>query len=154
MSRRSNLPRALRAFVLALVLPALLAPSGWAWRLCFCDSMLLGGLVHREVAAPGEELDSCCQPKPEKRSCCEGELAGATQDEPEQDPSDCNECRMFDAGNAGLASFAAPEVPTMAPPTVVAWVVAVDAAPTRAPRALELVCRAPPGVGRLLPLRI
>ncbi len=154
MPRLPNLHRTLRALVLALVLPALLAPSGWAWRLCFCDSMLLGGLVHREAAAEGEELDSCCRPKPAQRSCCEQELAGEAPDGPQQDPSGCDECRMFDAGNAGLATFAAPDVPTMAPPVVVAWVVAVDVAPMSAPRSLGFECRAPPGVGRLLPLRI
>ena len=152
MPRLPNLPHALRALVLAFVLPALLAPSGWAWRLCFCDSMLLGGLVHREVAADGEELDSCCQKKVVERSCCEEELADEGEDTPA--PAGCTECRMFDAGNLGLATFTTPEVPTMAPPVVVAWVIADAAVPVSAPCALDSACRAPPGVGRLLPLRI
>ncbi|MCC7012947.1 MAG: hypothetical protein IT454_10325 [Planctomycetes bacterium] len=135
----SALHRIGRALALALLLPALLAPSGWALRMCFCDAMTFG---------VGFE-DLCCNPEP-ARGCCESE------DEPqERAPAhhQCEECESFDVGNQGLQPTSAPHLPQVAPPIVIDW---------SAPRS-ELWCsptarrdfgRAPPGRVRALPLRI
>ncbi len=133
-------PAPLRALWLALLLPALLLPSGWQWRLCFCEAM-----------TRGEGELSCCASEElasEERGCC-------SEDEGvEQERHDCSECFYVEAGNEDLASLTLTAIPHVAPPQVIAWREVSAARPRE--RALErlAVGRAPPCVGHSLPLRI
>jgi hypothetical protein len=93
--------RIVRALSLALLLPALLAPSGWAWQVCFCEAVI--------ATFDGAADEGCCDgdATPEAASCCD--VAGATS---EGRCGECGDCRMFDAGNRAMQpSTAAPELP-------------------------------------------
>jgi hypothetical protein len=127
-----------RALMLVLLLPALLAPCGWSWHLCFCKAMR---------AAP-EQVAACC--RPEVPACCEPNPVGRSAHE-------CGQCRRFEADNRGLpTSSPAPqgqealallELPRWlavpAPLLVAPW-----------PRSAIAGGLAPPGSRSLLPLRI
>lgn len=138
------LGRLWRAALLALLLPALLAPSGWAWRLCFCEAMEWG-------LAAATESDSCCR-KTVERDCCAPEEDPAPGETPRE--HSCGECRQFEAGNDDLAVSSAPELPVIAPPVMVEWSTPRLADFRSEPLNRRAACRAPPGVGANLPLRI
>jgi hypothetical protein len=138
--------RLARALLLALLLPALLAPRGWAWQVCFC------------LAASDQGASSCCValetvPSAQKSSiaCC----APTSDDTSETGCGDCGDCRSFDAGNRALqTSPGVPELPTALP---IEHLVALGS-PMALPaygRTLASRGLAPPGAPpRLLPLRI
>ncbi|MBM3989329.1 MAG: hypothetical protein FJ294_15400 [Planctomycetes bacterium] len=132
-----------RTLWLALLAPALLAPSGWQWRLCFCEQM--------SAAAAAER--SCCEE--EEAPIEEGNVEeGCCDEDPMTGRHDCSGCHSVDAGVGALACFSAPSVP-LAPPFC-ALILEV-----RAPRNIDRAngayigrSQAPPGLRGRLPLRI
>lgn len=133
----SLLPQFARALWLALLLPALLAPSGWQWRLCFCDAM---------SAAASEERSCCEEEAPVEQGCCD--------EDPMTGRHECGGCHIVDADVGALACFAAPSVP-LAPP-MRAFTLEVRAHERTACPSGAYVARshAPPGLRGHLPLRI
>jgi hypothetical protein len=143
--------RLARAFLLALLLPALLAPRGWAWQVCFC-------LTASDAASDMGAANGCCtafEPAPSaldsSMSCCEPTSDGTS----ETGCGDCGDCRSFDAGNRALQpSQGVPELPTALP---IEHLVALES-PMALPaygRTLASRGLAPPGAPpRSLPLRI
>lgn len=128
-----------RALLLVLMLPALLAPSSWAMRVCFCDAMAWG---------LGLSSDDCCRPSA-PISCCELETNSDLADDHQ-----CSECRTFEVGNSALQVTPTPSVPDVPLDVVVAWIV-------EPPRDVRTLCDAhcargpaPPAITHILPLRI
>lgn len=147
--------RILRALILALVLPALLVPSGWSAHWCWCEG--LAGAGANECCAP---VDSGSAALEDAVSCCTGETVSSRQDEHGNakphacGQSDCeNCCKTVDAGDYELVY--APDAVVKAPPPAPTPIVA-SALPEFAPRAVYRVARslAPPCASRLIPLRI
>jgi hypothetical protein len=128
--------RAGRAWLLVLLLPALLAPRGWAMRVCFCETMGAGAGV------------DCCRPEPE-RACC-----GEERPSEGLAPQDCAECRMLDVDNDGLQVTSAPTLPALGTVTFVEW--SLPLIPHRHLRDVVSAGRgsAPPGAAGVVPLRI
>jgi hypothetical protein len=144
--------RILRALLLALVLPALLVPSGWSAHVCLCG-MFSGPL----------EAETCCVPeiRPEpERSCCS---AGAEEREslPTEGGSACshgdgaNCCRLVEAEHVELAWTAAESVklPLLAPEPVLELLPPLPQPLRRIERAATHSL-APPRASTPLPLRI
>jgi hypothetical protein len=131
----TSLSRIRRALVLVLLLPALLAPSGWALRVCFCEAM---------AAAADEE--SCCTTQAHR--CCEDEANPGNPGEHR-----CGECKWIRVGNAALQPRSNSDTAVMALPAAVrsAPLIVRSYAPVARP-----ICRSgePPGRVRALPLRI
>ena len=133
----SLLPQLARALWLALLLPALLAPSGWQWRLCFCDAM---------SGAASEERSCCEEEAPVEQGCCD--------EDPMTGRHECGECHIVDAGVDALACFGAPSVP-LAPPSRVLVLVARAHEREARPTGVTIArSHAPPGLRGHLPLRI
>lgn len=86
--------------MLALLLPALLAPAGWSLRLCFCAAMR-GAATEAEASCCGESA---------ARGCCGGAEAPAR---PGQAHRECGSCKRFGNEHRGLppGTPSAPEVP-------------------------------------------
>jgi len=150
----SRLTRTFRALILALVLPALLIPSGWSARLCLC------GLGSVEVAA------SCCEAPPTAGegfdSCCANERAQSDPRAPfagersECERGECGDCcRLLESEGVELV-FASP-VQVAVPAATAAE---LDDVLPAAPRARGRIARAwshslaPPRASSSLPLRI
>ncbi len=131
-----------RALLLALLLPALLVPSGWSLRLCFCAAM---------SGQAATEQESCCS-KLAAKSCCDAPSSTAAAGEHRE----CRDCKRFGADNRALP-------PTLATPPDVPVVLAFEAPRWTMPEAVEvLTCassvvaraHAPPGIEPVPPLRI
>ena len=129
-----------RALMLALLLPALLVPSGWSLRVCFCAAM--------EAQA---EAGSCCSARA-AASCCDEETPAPQAGHHKT----CDACREFGADNRRLppSLAAAPDVPLAAPCAVPVWTpVVAPLVATLEPLVLAHPA-APPDPLRSLPLRI
>jgi hypothetical protein len=114
--------------LLVLALPALLAPSSWALRLCFCQA-----------------VETCCAPEDEPECC--GDESGVEQ-------GGCAACHSFEIGNSGVQNSTGPTLPEVAAPTIVDWVAACSLPLPRWTAPLRGVGPAPPSVGASLPLRL
>ncbi|MFM7296432.1 MAG: hypothetical protein ACKO4Q_04320 [Planctomycetota bacterium] len=126
-----------RALWLALLLPALIAPSGWQWRLCFCEQM--------SAAASAER--SCCEDEaPIEEGCCD--------EDPMTGRHECGECHIVDAGVGALACFSAPSLPLAPPACALLLVARTPVSATRPSGAYRARSHAPPGLRGHLPLRI
>lgn len=150
----SRLTRTIRALILALVLPALLVPSGWSAHLCLCS-----------VAAT-EATQSCCEPDEAQLesdgACCSNESADLDSSAPiAGDASDCGRggckgcCRIVEADGFELvfASSTQLELPAM---SVEVSPFAAPLSPPASNRVLRACSRslAPPRASTPLPLRI
>jgi hypothetical protein len=130
--RMSALLRCCRALALALLLPALLAPSGWAWHLCFCGAVEEAAGCCREVAPP-----SCCDPSERPAD------------------HDCGQCVALEAAHKGLPPATdAPSVDVPALAAAPAWTAPPTASLAATVRLRAERGPAPPGRVTPLPLRI
>lgn len=132
---RSLVPFA-RVLWLALLLPALLAPSGWQWRVCFCEQM----------SAAADEGRSCCEEEPLEQGCCD--------EDPVTGRHECGECHIVEAGVDALACFAAPSVPLAPPSRVLVAAACTHEREARPTGAIVARSHAPPSLRGHLPLRI
>lgn len=143
----SLLHRSLRALILALVLPALLVPSGWSARLCLC------------TALASVQQESCCEvaPAPEELSCCEREAAPVPQ-EGECAGEDCRKscCPVLEAGEIQLV-LKAEAGQALSAPAQIEIAVLSDVPPSALHGRAWRACThslAPPRATSPLPLRI
>src|SRR5687768_3420046 len=125
--------------MLVLLLPALLAPSGWSLHLCFCEA----------AQAQAEDVVPCC--RVEEPSCC------APRERTSTDGDGCAACHRFDAAHHGLQPN--PGTPAaeraLAPIELASWLAAPPTQP--APTSVSAGTQrgpAPPGPAAPLPLRI
>ncbi len=125
-----------RALWLALLLPALLAPSGWQWHVCFCEQM--------NTAASEER--SCCEEEPLEEGCCD--------EDPMTGGHECGECHIVSAGVDALACFGVPSVPLALPSRVLVIVARPHEREARPTGVTIARSHAPPGLRGHLPLRI
>ncbi|MBM3992176.1 MAG: hypothetical protein FJ298_14370 [Planctomycetes bacterium] len=162
-------------------MPALLAPSGWQWRLCFCEQMSAGAqrscceteaapvdavvidavvidavvidaVVIDAVVADSGVIDAVAF---EEGSAEEGSAEeGCCAEDPMTGRHECGECHIVDAGVGALTCFSAPSVP-LAPPF---RALMLDACAPRIVARLSGACigrcGAPQGLRAHLPLRI
>ncbi len=153
--------RILRTLLLALVLPALLAPSGWSARVCLCS--LFGGLSDTEACCATQEpvlppAPACTSASDDGLDCCSG---GDERKSPAENGAACSHgsddacCRLLEAGDIELAWSAADSVklPFVAPAAP------LDVLPPAPQPQLRLAhaCThslAPPRASTPLPLRI
>lgn len=145
----SLLHRSLRALILALVLPALLVPSGWSARLCLCSALA------------SAQAESCCEvapaPAQEELSCCEREAAPVPQ-EGECAGEDCRKscCPVLEAGEIQLV-LKAEAGQALSAPAQVEVAVLSDVPPSASHGRAWRACThslAPPRATSPLPLRI
>lgn len=143
------LHRSLRALILALVLPALLVPSGWSARLCL------------STAVASVQQESCCEiapaPAPEELSCCERKAAQVPQ-EGECAGEDCRKscCPVLEAGEIQLV-LKAEAGQALSAPAQVEVAVLSDVPPSASHGRAWRACThslAPPRATSPLPLRI
>lgn len=144
----SRLTRTIRALILALVLPALLVPSGWSAHLCLCGVI---STASTDSCCPSEQaelesLDACCS---QGRS---GVAAGAT-DCGQDDCEGC--CRIVEADGVELV-FASPTEIALPAAALETLQEAPSTPPTPRGRALRACTHslAPPRASSPLPLRI
>jgi len=145
----SLLHRSLRALILALVLPALLVPSGWSARLCLCSALALA------------QEESCCEvapaPAQDELSCCEREVASVPQ-ERECAGDDCRKscCPVLEAGEVQLV-LEVGAGPTLSAPPAFDVALLSDVPPNAVHGRAWRACThslAPPRATSPLPLRI
>lgn len=153
----TRLTRTIRALILALVLPALLVPSGWSARLCLCGWGALEG-AESCCEAPQAELesddagfDSCCAHKrDEVRAPIASERSGCSD-------SGCGDCCQLVESEGVELVFASP-VQVAVP--AAAFACDVESNQDFEPRAVNRIARActhslaPPRASTPLPLRI
>ncbi len=155
----SRLTRTIRALILALVLPALLVPSGWSARLCLCGWSAIEQAdaccetPRAEAESADEGFESCCASKRgDERAPIATERSGCAQDK-----SGCGDCcRLVESDSVDLV-FANP-VQVALPTAELAGEVVSTA--EFEPRTLSRIARActhslaPPRASTPLPLRI
>jgi hypothetical protein len=130
-----------RALMLLLLLPALLVPSGWSLRVCFCAAM----------SGAAVEDDACCR-KEAPPNCC-GEESPAQE---QGDHSTCSECRTIAAGDRNLP----PSLPTTPDvPPAIAFELPTWSVPDASEAHVLPICsavrvHAPPPLEATPPLRI
>ncbi len=157
LSPVTRLTRTIRALILALVLPALLAPSGWSTRLCLCSwsaSEATDTCCAAQQATPqsdDESFDSCCAKKRDDAS------VPVVTTHPGCEQNGCGDCcPVLESGSVELV-FASPVNVAVPAAAFSSELSSVDTFEPRAPgRALRACTHslAPPRASTPLPLRI
>ena len=130
-----------RALLLVLLLPALLAPSGWSLRVCFCMA----------VQGQAEDVAACCRVEIEAPSCCD------SLEQTAEGGDDCAACHSFEAAHHGLQPVAGNAAGELAPAMLelASWTAADSTSPSATTAAASVRRgQAPPGLATPLPLRI